>query len=449
MNSLRRKGPLILLFGDIFFFILSLFVALAIRNLEVPSKEVLLSHLGPFGLIFIIWVSVFYVAGLYEKQTLILRSRLPGLLFNTQIVNSGLAVLFFYLVPYFGITPKTVLFIYLIISFGVVLFWRAYLYFLLGNRTPINAVIIGGGEEMKGLFEEINNQPLYNIHFVSSVDLDKTRDKNVLDEIVSTVYSEDVSLVVIDLNHPEVEPVLPYFYKLIFSNINFVDMHKMYEDIFDRVPLSLIKYNWFLENVSTSPRVAYDMLKRMMDVSISLVLGILSLIIYPFVFIAIKLDDGGDLFSFQNRVGQNNKIVKIIKFRTMTKANDDGKWGGVENKVTRVGAFLRNSRIDELPQLWNVIVGNISLIGPRPEFPDPVKQYMGEIPFYNVRHIIKPGLSGWAQIYHEGHPHHSIDILETKNKLSYDLYYIKNRSFLLDLRIALRTVRTLLSRAGK
>jgi lipopolysaccharide/colanic/teichoic acid biosynthesis glycosyltransferase len=99
--------------------------------------------------------------------------------------------------------------------------------------------------------------------------------------------------------------------------------------------------------------------------------------------------------------------------------------------------------------LWNVVRGDISLIGPRPEFPEPVALYIKEIPYYNLRHIVKPGLSGWAQIYHERHPHHGIDTTETGNKLSYDLYYIKNRSFLLDLKIALRTMKVLLSFAGK
>ena len=118
-----------------------------------------------------------------------------------------------------------------------------------------------------------------------------------------------------------------------------------------------------------------------------------------------------------------------------------------KNKVTKVGKFLRMSRLDELPQLWNVLRGDISLIGPRPEFPKAVSEYENQIPYYGVRHIIKPGLSGWAQIYGE-HPHHGIGVSETKNKLSYDLFYIKRRSLLLDLIIALKTIKTLLSKQG-
>jgi lipopolysaccharide/colanic/teichoic acid biosynthesis glycosyltransferase len=200
--------------------------------------------------------------------------------------------------------------------------------------------------------------------------------------------------------------------------------------------------------------VGFDLAKRSLDVAISFVLGIVSLFLFPFVYLAIKLDDRGVVFSYQTRVGQNGVPIKIMKFRTMSVANDDGKWGAstsvqVVNTVTRVGAFLRKSRIDELPQLWNVLKGDISLIGPRPEFPDPVASYSEKIPYYSLRHIVKPGLSGWAQIYHEKHPHHGLDTEETRNKLAYDLYYIKNRSFMLDIKIALRTLKVLISFAGK
>ncbi|MDP2655898.1 MAG: exopolysaccharide biosynthesis polyprenyl glycosylphosphotransferase [bacterium] len=449
MNSLYRKESLVLLLGDFFFFLVSLWLALLIRNLEVPSSELFSIHAVPFSLLFIAWILVFYIAGLYEKHTVILKSKLPNILANTQFVNSGLAVVFFYFIPFFGITPKTILFIYLFISFIIILAWRMYGYFVIGRGHPNNAVLIGSGDEMKELLEEVNNNPIYNIKFVSSIDLNRADEQGFWNEIVSHIYSEDVSIIAIDLANKNIEPVLPHLYNMIFSKISFIDMHKIYEDIFDRVPLSLLKYNWFLENISTSPRAGYDALKRIMDFSIALVLFVVSLVLYPFIMLAIKLDDGGKIFSFQKRVGENNKLINIMKFRTMTIANDEGKWDEQKNEVTKVGKFLRRTRLDELPQLWNVLMGDISLIGPRPEFPDAVKHYSEELSYYNVRHLIKPGLSGWAQIYHDAHPHHSVDTLETKNKLSYDLYYIKNRSFLLDLKIALRTLKTLASIAGR
>lgn len=450
MGSLHKKESLVLLVGDFFSFLVSLWLALFLRNLEAPSREFFSLHLLPFGLLFAVWIVVFYVAGLYEKHTVILKSKLPGILANTQLANSALAVVFFYFIPFFGITPRTILFIYLFVSFAAILSWRMYGYFLIGRGRPNNAVLIGSGDEMRELYEEVNNNPIYNLKFISSIDLNRADERGFWDEIISHIYSENVSIIAIDLANKNVEPVLPHLYNLIFSKISFIDMHKIYEGIFDRVPISLLKYSWFLENVSTAPRGGYDALKRLMDVVISLILLVVTLPFYLFIMAALKFEDGGAIFSHQDRVGQNNRIVRILKFRTML-FDDNGDWQnkGTENRVTKVGRFLRKTRIDELPQLWNVVKGDISLIGPRPEFPEAVRHYNEEVPYYNVRHLIKPGLSGWAQIYQERQPHHSLDTLETANKLSYDLYYIKNRSFLLDLKITLRTLKTLVSMAGR
>lgn len=430
MNILGKREPLILLLGDFFFFIVSLWLALFLRSFSLPSNGLFLTHLVPFTLLFVAWVIVFYIAGLYGKHTVILRSRLPSILLNTLSVNALLAVVFFYFIPFFGITPKTILFIYLAVSFLSILLWRMYLYFFLGSGQRENAVIIGGGMETEELRDEINKNNIYNIRIVPK--------------------SEDASVIIIDLTDGRVEPLLPDLYGLIFSGVSFVDMHKLYEDIFDRVPLSLLKYNWFLENISTKRGSAYDVLKRLTDVVLGSVFLVFSLPFDIAAFIAIKIEDGGPAFISQDRVGHNNKLIKIVKFRTMT-GDDQGNYGPngtTQLRVTKVGNFLRKSRIDEFPQFWNVITGDLSLVGPRPELPALMKHYENEIPYYNVRHIIKPGLSGWAQIRHENHPHHGKAVEETKEKLSYDLYYIKNRSLLLDTQIVLHTIKTLLSRVG-
>lgn len=449
MSLLNRKEPLVLLAGDVLSFYLALWLSLFLRSFSFPSRDLFVTHALPFTLLFGAWVLVFYIAGLYEKHTVILKSKLPSILATTQLTNSGLAVIFFYFIPFFGITPKTILFIYLVVSFILILAWRTYGYFVIGRGEPDNAILIGSGAEMKELINEVNNNRIYNIHFVSSVDLDRADKDGFWNEIVERVYSENVSVIAIDLAHHSVEPVLPHLYNLIFSKISFIDMHKIYEDIFDRVPLSLLRYNWFLENISSTPRGAYDALKRMMDVVISLVLFVISLLLYPFIYLAIKTDDGGPLFIAQERVGENNKPIKILKFRSMSR-DDRGEYNAdrPNNPVTKVGRFLRKTRLDELPQLWNVLKGDLSLIGPRPELPSLVKHYSEEIPYYNVRHLIKPGLSGWAQIYGE-HGHSQVAVDETRNKLSYDLYYIKNRSILVDLKVALRTLAHLISIAGR
>ncbi len=444
-----KKELVILFLGDLVSLSLAFWFALAVRAFAVPSYFTLSAYAVSLVPLSILWIFSFFIAGLYEKHAIVFEKKLPGMILNAQIANSIIAVVFFYFfAPYFSVTPKTVLVLYLVISTILIILWRFLGLALFGIKRQEHAILIGSGEEMRALLGEVNANKRYNLNFVSSIDLDHLDGIDIQQEIVSRVYAEGISAVVIDLRNEKATIILPVLYNLIFSNVRFFDMHKVYEEVFNRIPLSLIGYSWFLENISQSAHIGYDSLKKLMDVVISVAVGIVSLVLYPIVIAAIKLEDGGEIFSFQKRVGQNNKIITVAKFRTMKIANDDAAWSKVENKVTRVGAFLRKTRIDELPQLWNVIVGDISLIGPRPEFERAVKEYSEKIPYYNTRHIIKPGLSGWAQLYHERHPHHGVDVKETRNKLSYDLYYIKNRSFVLDLEIALKTIRTLLSRTG-
>ena len=446
--GINRWESVLLFVGDVVVLYVSLWATLSLRALEFPTASVWQTYTVPFSILIIVWLFVFFIAGLYEKHTSILKKRLPSVILNTQIANSLIAILFFYLVPYFGITPKTILFIYLLVSFGLILAWRRFGIRLFDIREQQSAVLIGSGEEMQELKREVNENPRYGLHFASSIDVDNVGALDFQKEIVERIYSENINTIVIDTNNNNVASILHNLYNLMFSGVRFIDMHKVYEDIFDRVPLSLVEYSWFLENISVTRKFTYEFLKRFMDIVITLPLLSLSLILFPFVWLMIKLDDKGPLFLVQERIGRNNKPIHIIKVRTMTGADVGEEALHSKQEVTKVGRFLRKSRIDELPQLWNVLRGDLSLIGPRPEIPAMVKHYESEVPFYNVRHLIKPGISGWAQIYHENHPHHGADVKETKVKLSYDLFYIKNRSLFLDLKIALKTLKTLVLRAG-
>lgn len=449
MTISNKKEVILLFFGDMLFYFLALFGTLALRMGEVPSLALYITHLVPFSILFVVWFLVYYIAGLYERHTLIISSQLPSIIFNAQIANSVLAVVFFYVFPQFGITPKTILLLFVINSFVLGVLWRVYGVKIFGFKEKERALLIGSGKEMKELFEEVNHKGRYMVEFVSSINVDDVADVNIQEDIVQAIYKNNVKLVAIEFSNEKVRPLLPHLYNLMYSKIRFIDSHKIYEDVFNRIPLSLVTYSWFLENISVSPKFTYDFLKRVFDIVLSFVLGTISLLVYPFVIIAIKLDDGGKYFISQERVGHNNKLVRIIKFRTMS-VDDSGEGVGADRKmkVTRVGVLLRATRIDELPQLWNVFFGDISLIGPRPELPNLVKLYEKEISFYNVRHLIKPGLSGWAQLYQKDPPKFGTDYDQTKAKLSYDLFYIKNRSFWLDIKIALKTVKTLLSRSG-
>jgi lipopolysaccharide/colanic/teichoic acid biosynthesis glycosyltransferase len=247
-----------------------------------------------------------------------------------------------------------------------------------------------------------------------------------------------------------VATALPILYDVAFQKERFalVDAAEIYQELFSRVPLTLINYEWILSNLSASR--FYDALKRSIDIVASAIAGIISLVFYPFVMLAIKLEDGGAIFITQERVGRFQKPIHIYKFRSMT-GNDQGNYGAdgkSELTVTRVGKWLRILRLDELPQLWNVFRGDLSIVGPRPELPALAKSYSDSITYYNARYLVSPGLTGWAQLRHDRHPHHGANIEETRTKLSYDLFYLKNRSLLLDAYIMLQTLRILLTAKG-
>ncbi|HZS43122.1 MAG TPA: exopolysaccharide biosynthesis polyprenyl glycosylphosphotransferase [Candidatus Paceibacterota bacterium] len=445
MTGFQRNEPILLFLGDVVAFLISLWLTLAVRYLTVPSSELFFNLLLPFAILFFVWVVIFFISGLYEKHTVLLKSKLPNIILNAQVTNSLVAVLFFYFIPYFGVTPKTTLFIYLIISFCLILLWRIKIASTLGFKNREPALLIGSGPEVDELIEEINNNNRYNLYFVSFINLDRTEIIDFQVDILDRIYTDNISVVVIDLRNKKIEPLLPRLYNLIFSNIRFIDKYKIYEDIFDRVPYSLLQYNWFLENISTSSKLIYDTLKRLFDIVLSLIFGLISLIFYPFVYVAIKIEDGGPVFIVQERIGQGGRKINLLKFRSM-KSSDRGMWVvEKDDRVTRVGKFLRKTRIDELPQLWNVLIGDISLIGPRPDIYDLGLKLAKEIPYYTIRSIIKPGLSGWAQIKQDLPPQ---SLEETKIRLVYDLYYVKNRSIILDIKIILQTLKTLVSRSG-
>ncbi|MCD4694325.1 sugar transferase [bacterium] len=204
---------------------------------------------------------------------------------------------------------------------------------------------------------------------------------------------------------------------------------------------------WFLENLNEGGKNWFDKFKKLYDLLLSLIFLIISLPVWLIIIVFIKIDSKGGVFFTQSRTGLNNKNFTIIKFRTMKiDGNDLSLTKKKDKRITRVGAFLRKTRLDELPQLINIIKGEMSFVGPRPERPEFVEKLEIEIPFYNERMLVKPGITGWDQISGE---YHSPTTKDSLKKLQYDLFYIKNRSIYLDLSIVLKTIATVLSKTGR
>lgn len=450
MTLVPKREYMILLLGDIAVFAASLWITLALRYFALPSKELYIVHLVPFSFLFLAWIAVFFLAGLYSRHSRLFRSRLSSTIFYTQIINMAVAALFFFLIPAFGLAPKTILVLYLISSFALILFWRTGIFPHIPRTRKLNGVLIASGPDADALLNEIKNDPQSSFVFDYAINTKTVPTHEIIEEACRIAEDDDVMFLVVDLSDKAISSALPIIYGAAFQKRRFalIDIADLYEEIFDRVPLSFVTYEWVL--VAASSSHVYDVLKRATDVIGSIIIGILSIPIYPFVYLAIKMDDGGDIFITQKRVGKFQSPIEIIKFRSMS-GNDEGIYdsgGKTKLQVTRVGKWLRLLRIDEFPQLWNVLKGELSLVGPRPELPAIAKEYSAKIPYYNARCLIPPGLMGWAQLRHDKHPHHGADVAETKAKLSYDMYYLKKRSFLLDLYIILQTVRIMLLARG-
>lgn len=446
----RTRELTLLLLGDILLFVVALWLTLCVRYFTIPTYELFAAHLGPFLAISGAWLFVFYIAGLYDKHTLLLKKLLVSRILYAQVLNVVLAGLLFFSVP-FGITPKTNLIIYLIISSALLTWWRLQLVPLCSPKTRHRAILIADGPAAVELADEINHNDRYNYYFIRIIDestLQKTSDFE--EKIRLLIERERIEIIVADPRSKHIKDFLPALFSLSFLqfSITFLDFNRLYEDTFDRVPVENLQYEWFIANISQSRSVIYDAFKRGLDIVLALALLVPAAFIFPVVALAIKLEDRGPLFYTAVRVGQYNRPFTLYKFRT--KNGTDSANAALKSTLvdTRVGTFLRKTRIDELPQLLNVLRGDQSFIGPRPEIPSLAAVYAEAIPYYNTRHFLKPGLSGWAQINDLDAPRGGVDIPRTTSKLSYDLFYLARRSLLLDIQIALKTISTIIRRTG-
>ena len=193
---------------------------------------------------------------------------------------------------------------------------------------------------------------------------------------------------------------------------------------------------------------AYAMAKRTMELAFGLGMAVVILPLLPVIALAIKLDSAGPVFYSQQRVGLGGRAFRIYKFRTMrTDAEKDGAVWAAERdpRITRAGRFMRLTRIDELPQIWNVLRGEMSFVGPRPERPEFTVQLAEALTGYDKRHAVKPGLTGWAQVCYR----YTSSIKDTRSKVEYDLYYVKHADLLFDLAILWRTIGVVLGMRGR
>ncbi len=336
-----------------------------------------------------------------------------------------------------------------IILFGIItIFQIAFRYIvIMGVVEKEHVVFVGENDYTQDLLESVKKDGQY----VFAASLNNTDTKALGKEIVE-MYKTKKFDVLVDftdklLGDPKLTGKLLQYKLEGLQYYNYLEFYETYEN---KLPISHLSPKWFLEN--TGFEIYHNNFnlkaKRLLDLFFAMLIGIFAAPVIILAAIIVKLESKGPIFFIQERIGEGNKKFNIVKFRSMTTdAEKDGpQWASKnDNRVTKFGKIMRATRIDELPQLWNVLRGEMSFVGPRPEREFFIQQLEKEIPYYNLRHTVKPGLTGWAQVMYP----YGASVEDAYRKLQYDLYYIKHHSIPFDVKVLLKTVTIVIFGKGR
>ena len=442
----------------------ALFLALLLRDLWLPEEYAVAKYFTMsrtftgFNILHAVWLFVLYSVGLYDIERFTSRRELIKRIALALAICGVIGITIFYTVNYFRITPKVFrmpprIVLALDLTFlTFFLFASRQLFMQWGRIGPkMRVMLCGSGSEMaelKCLLEQ-KSYLGYNVCHVLTLEHPAEDELPVLQEFIQTrVLAREIDVVAVTRQVGDNEAMRVFFYKLLCSGAHVIDFTHLYEEVTGKIPSSLINEGWFVGSVRAFNKRGFEIAKRTLDIFAALVLGMPALLCFPLVAAAIKLESPGPVMFRQRRVGRDGRVFHVVKFRTMVAdaERNGARWATPgDDRITRVGGVLRRTRIDELPQLWNVLTGEMSLVGPRPERPEFVEELSERVPFFGARSIVRPGLTGWAQI-NFGYGSSESDALE---KLQYDLYYIKNRSIALELSILLKTASTILRLEGR
>ena len=457
MNNKFKK--ILLLFGDIIILYGSLYLTLLIRYSQTPSRELWKMHFFPFSILFAFWILIFYISDLYNLSFATTNRKFYRLSIRSFFIGGLISTIFFYVVPRIIITPKTNLVIFVLIFSCLFLIWRHFFNWSLKSYLPKeNLAIIGYNKQVKDLIFELKQKPHLGFHvsFILIPHPENTHKKLIKEKEITVftnvndlnilIKQNKISKLILASDPVKSELLSSVLFNCLSLKINYINLSHFYEYITGKVPVEIINKIWFLENLSEGNKKVYDSLKRFFDLFLAFSIFLISLpfwIIFGFI---IKIESKGNVLFKQIRVGKNGRTFIMIKFRTMRDNISLKPTEKEDNRITGFGSFMRKTRLDEIPQTLNVIKGDMSFVGPRPEQPKLVTELEKQIPFYRERMLIKPGITGWDQVSGK---YHSPSYKDTLEKLQYDLFYIKNRSFYLDLSIILKTISTILSNSGR
>jgi len=444
MNSIVKAKQLLLAVGDAFLLYLSLAATLALRYDEPFSPAVLQPHFGPFTYIFIIWLLVFYITGLYDLRYLKNNREFLRKIGLASLVNALIAILIFYAIP-LTIAPKTNLFILIVIAGFFGYLWRLFYNRILSSQTPAtNLLLIGDRDTTKEIADHLKKNP--QLGYAVKTWLKKGLADEEIDHLSEIILSDKIDLIVIPAHIKRDSRAARTIYRNLALGIETIDMASFCETIFGKVPVAELEEVWFLDHLINRHKV-YELIKQPLEIIFALILTIILLPLLIIIALLIKLTSAGPASHQQKRVGQYGAEFVLHKFRTMiADAEKSGpQWSKPRDKrVTAIGRILRASHLDELPQLFNIIKGNLSFVGPRPERPEFTQKLSLAVPHYDLRHLIRPGITGWAQINYR----YGASVADAYEKLQYDIYYLKNRSFWLDIGIILKTFKLFFTSAS-
>jgi len=420
----------------------------------------LLSQVHWFFLLVILWLLLASANDFYELS--VAASRMSTL---QHLIAINLQMLVVYLIVFFvsdrDALPRLFILYYGVISFTLIVIWRLVNPALVGWASEPRRILIVGTDWAAHTIAEVIQQEGGQVYLLLGIiaeqDAEVGREIRGIpvlgsgSDLLNFIMRDGISELVLTSTRELSGEIFQQVMDAYERGVAITPMPILYERITGRVPVEHVNNNWavVLPISGTSVFDLYEFLSRLMDVLFSFFGLLVYLVLLPFLAVAIYLDSPGPIFFTQNRMGLNGRIFRIIKFRTMIP--DAEKYTGAvfaqkdDPRVTRVGRILRKTRLDELPQLINVLRGDMSLVGPRPERPEHIQRLQQSIPFYRTRHVVRPGVTGWAQVrYHYGATDEDALV-----KLQYDLYYIRHRSLMLDLTIVIRTIGKVLKMAGQ
>ncbi len=420
-----------------------------------PSAEV------PFWFYFLPLIWILFLVEIYDPHAAANRGRTLRGIAAAALLGLVLYALVFLTSRAPQDLPRVIVGAYLLFASLLTLAWRMiYIRLYTSSGLQRRILVVGAGKAGRTLariYQGLHPPPFQFVGFI-----DDDRDKigksiegfpvfGNSEQMLRVIESQRISDVVIGIMGVMRGITFQRILDAQEDGAEIVPMPTLYEELTGRVPIHHLESDWLIRSFVDQARVSgfYELIKRVVDFLGGMAGMALFSAVFPFAALAILIDSGRPVFYAQTRSGKSGTVFTIRKFRTMRKdAEADGKARlASENdpRVTRVGNFLRKTRLDELPQFWNVMRGEMSLVGPRAERPELVAEFQRQIPFYRARLLVKPGLTGWAQINYG----YVASVTETGVKLEYDLYYIKHRTLAMDIQIVLRTIGTVLRGAGR